>query len=210
MLQSVWCYSCDPLYHGDTRGGGSTEICLFHYSWETLTTSELSSMYLAASGTVSRRQFISTATTSFGEKMLVLHVEGCKSTVGFYDNFRQFLKIVKISTNQDDDDNTEKLVRKIKKEVMAKCRPQDYNLDDFVHYKVFESTSETLLKFLALYQEAQSLNHHCLCNGYRNQTTLGLPVKLHHNMAAQSLIRLNEQGITSTYDEAQCCYLSVA
>ena len=40
-------------------------------------------VYLAASGTVSRRQFVSNVTAHFGDELLVLHIEGCDSVVGF-------------------------------------------------------------------------------------------------------------------------------
>ena len=39
--------------------------------------------YVAASGTVSRRQFVSNATAHFGDELLVLHIERCDIVVGF-------------------------------------------------------------------------------------------------------------------------------
>lgn len=188
---------------------------------ETWTTSELYSMYLAASGTVSRRQFISSVTAYFGDKLLVLHIEGCDSVVGFKANLGQFIKIVKASTNKDDEDELEKLVRKIRSEVMAKPRPGDYNLSDFARHKVIESTSATLLKLVSSLVSggaitkpsltlAQCIQQH-LCGADRNQTTLGLAVKLHHKYGSSELIKtLNEHGITSTYDEVQRFRKSVA
>ena len=188
---------------------------------ETWTTSELYSMYLDASGTVSKRQFISKVTTYFDDKLMVLHIEGCESIVGFKDNFGKFLKMVQVSTNQDGDETIEKLVRNIKKEVLAKPKPKDYNLSDFAYHKIIESISETLLKLVSTLVSggsvtkpsltlAQCIQQH-LCDGYRNQTTLGLAVKLHHKYGSSELIQtLNEHGITSTYDEVQCFRKSVA
>ena len=62
---------------------------------ETWTISELYSTYLAASGTVSRRQFVSNITTDFGDKLLLLHMKGCESVVGFKASLGQFITIAK-------------------------------------------------------------------------------------------------------------------
>ena len=79
---------------------------------ESWTTSELYAMYVAASGTASRRQFMSNATAHFGDELLVLHIEGCDSVVGFKASLGKVIKIVKISQSMGDDDELEKLVRK--------------------------------------------------------------------------------------------------
>ena len=110
---------------------------------ESWTTSEMYVMYVAASGTVSRRQFLSNVTAHFGDELLVLHIEGCDSVVGFKASLGKVIKIVKISQSMGDDDELEKLVRKIRSEVMAKPRNVDYKLSDYVHHKVIESISAT-------------------------------------------------------------------
>ena len=115
-------------------------------SW---TTSELYVMYLAASRTVSRRQFVSNVAAHFGDELLVLHIEGCDSVVGLKASLGKVIKIVKISQSMGDDDELEKLVRKIRSEVMAKPRNVDYKLSDYVHQKVIESTSATLLRLVS-------------------------------------------------------------
>ena len=112
---------------------------------ETWTTSDLYSMYLAASGTVSRRQFLSNITAYFGDKLLLLHIEGCESVVGFKDSLGQFIKIAMKSDSSSDIDEMEKLVRTIRSEVRATNRSGDYNLSDYSRHKVIESTSATLL-----------------------------------------------------------------
>ena len=56
---------------------------------ETWATSALYAMYIAASGIVSRRQFVSSITTCFGDKLLLLHIKGCESIVGFNDSLSQ-------------------------------------------------------------------------------------------------------------------------
>ena len=94
-------------------------------------------IYVAASGTVSRQQFVSYVTAHFGDELLVLHMEGCDSVFGFKASLGKVIKIVKISQSMDDDDELETLVR-------------------------IESTSVTLLRPAASYLEAQSLSHHWL------------------------------------------------
>ena len=188
---------------------------------ETWTTSDLYSMYLAASGTVSRRQFLSNITAYFGDKLLLLHIEGCESVVGFKDSLGQFIKIAMKSDSSSDIDEMEKLVRTIRSEVRATNRSGDYNLSDYSRHKVIESTSATLLKLVcSLVSEgaitkrsltlAQCIQQH-ICGAGRNQTTLGLAVKLHHKYGSSDLIKtLNEHGITSTYDEVLRFRKSVA
>ena len=99
---------------------------------ESWTTSELYVMYVSASGTVSRQQFVSNVTAHFGGELLVLHIEGCDSVVGFKASIGKVIKIVKIIQSMGDDDELEKLVRKIRSEVMAKPRNVDYKLSDYV------------------------------------------------------------------------------
>ena len=83
-------------------------------------------MYLAPSGIVSRRQLVSRVTAHFGDELLVRHIEGCDIVDGFKASLGKLIKIVKISQSMDDDNELEKLVRKIRSEVMAKHRKMDY------------------------------------------------------------------------------------
>ncbi|KAG1674268.1 hypothetical protein GQR58_015168 [Nymphon striatum] len=152
---------------------------------ETWTTTELYSMYIAASGTVTKRQFLSSITDYFSDELLVLHIDGCENVVGF------------------------------------KSQPGDYNLSYYVRHKVIENTSATLLKLVSSLVSggditkpsltlAQCIQQH-ICGAGRNQTTLGLAVKLHHKYGSSELIKtLNEHGITSTYDEVLRFRKSVA
>ena len=151
----------------------------------------------------------------------MFHIEGCASVVGFKANLGKVIKIVKISKSTDGDDELEELVRKIWSEVMATPRPGDYNLDAYTLQKVIESTSETLLKLVSSLVSggaitkpsltlSQCIQQHIGGAG-RNQTTLGLAVKLHHKHGSSELIKtLNEHGITSTYDEVLRFRKSVA
>lgn len=70
-------------------------------------------MYFAALGTVSRGQFVSSIEVHFGDELIVLHIEGCDSVVGFKASLGKFTKIVKISKSKGDDDGLEKVVKQI-------------------------------------------------------------------------------------------------
>ena len=178
-------------------------------------------MYLAASGTVSRRQFVSNATAHFGDELLVLHIEGCDSVVGFKASLGKVIKIVKISQSMGDDDELEKLVRNIRREVMAKPRNMDYTLRECAGHKVIESTSATLARLVSSLVPggaitkpsltlAQCIQQH-IGGTNINLTILGLAVKLHHKHDRSELVKtLNEHGITSSYDEVLRFRKSVA
>ena len=64
----------------------------------------------------------------------MFHIEGCDSVVGFNANLGKFFKIVKMNDN----DELEKLLRKIRSEVIEKPRPEDYNLDAFARHIIIE------------------------------------------------------------------------
>ena len=179
-------------------------------------------MHLASSGTVSRRQFVSNATAHFGDELLVFHIEGCDSVVGFKASLGKVIKIVKISQGMgDDDDELEKLVRKIRREAMAKPRNVDYTVSDCVHQKVIESTSAMLVRLVSSLVPggaitkpsltlAQCIQQH-IGGTNINLTILGLAVKLHHKHGSSELVKTpNEHGITSPYDKVLRFRKSVA
>ena len=150
----------------------------------------------------------------------MLHIEGCDSVLGFKASLGQFIKIVKIrqSNGGDDDEGLQKLVMKIRDEVMATPRT---DLSAYVRHRIIESTSATLLALMSSLISggaitkrsmtmAQCIQQHIGGAG-RTQTTLGLAVKLHHKHGSSELIKtLNEYGITSTYDEVLRFRKSVA
>ena len=166
---------------------------------EIWTTSELYSMYTAASGNLSKQQFVSSVKAHFGRELLVLHIEGCDNVIGFEVSLGRVIKLVKVSHSQGDDDEVDKLVRKIRSEVMAMPRPGDYNLRDYMYQKLVQSTSKTFLKLVSSlvsdgFITKQSLTlaqcvHQHIGGANRNQTTLGLAVKLHHKHGSSELIR---------------------
>ena len=181
-------------------------------------TETLYSMHLADSGIKCQKDSI---TTYFGDKLLLLHNEGCESIIGFKASLGQFIKIAK-KNNSNSDDELEKLVRKICSEVRATPGPGDYNISYYARHKVIDSTSATLLKLVSSLVPggaittkpsltlAQCSQQH-ICGAGRNQTTLGLAVKLHHKHGSSEFIKtLIEHGITSTYDEVLRFRKSVA
>ena len=123
-------------------------------------------------------------------------------------NGSEFIKIAKKSNRNSDDDELEKLARKIRSEVRATPKPGDYNLSDYVRHKVTGSTgAATLLNLVSSLVSggaitkpsltlAQCIQQH-ICGAGRNHTTLGLVVKLHHKHCSSELIKTpNEHGIT--------------
>ena len=144
-----------------------------------------------------KKQFVSNIMAYFGDELLVLHIEGCDSILGFKASLGKVIKIVKIS--QDDDDELEKLVRMIRREVLATPIPGDYKLSAYVRHKVIEGTSPTLLKLVSSLVSggditnpslklAQCIQQH-IGGAKRNQTTLRLAVKLHHKHGISELIK---------------------
>ena len=83
-------------------------------------------------------------------------------------------------------------------------------------HKVIESTSATLLKLVSgattkpSLTLAQCIQQH-ICGAGRNQTTLGLAVKLHHKHGSSELIKtLSEHGITGTYIQQSVAFPQVS
>ena len=116
---------------------------------ETWATLELYSMYTVVSGNLSKKQFVSNVKAYFCRELLVLHIEGCDSVLGFEASFGRAIKLVKVSHSQGDDDEVDKLIRKIRSEAMAMPRPGDYNLRNYAYQKLVQSTRETLLKLVS-------------------------------------------------------------
>ena len=55
-----------------------------------------------------------TVCAHFDDDLFVLHIESCDSVVGFKASLGKVIKIIKISQSMGDDDELEKLVRKIR------------------------------------------------------------------------------------------------
>ena len=127
-----------------------------------------------------------------GDSLIVLRVNGCASIICFRKHLPETLKLVEANDN----DEVTELAKKITAEVKANSPKsvKTYNLGDFELEKVKESTNESLLylisklvskgavtkKSLSLTQSIQALiTRSC------NQTTLGLPVNIHHRFGVK-------------------------
>ena len=91
----------------------------------------------------------------------------------------------------------------------------------YVHHKMIESTSATILRLVSSLATGGTITKPSLSltkciqqhvgGTNRNQTTLGLVMKRHHKQGSSELVKtLNEHGITSSYDEVLRFRKSVA
>ena len=176
----------------------------------TWTVAELYSIYFQNAGEISRRQMLHQLSSFFGEEMLVIQVEGCNTLVGFKKFVTRSLKLETL-TKSDTDSSLDNLVRRVKAEVADIPLPRDYNLRYFTREKCIEDTSETLLKLLSHLISDGEISKESLtlaqCIQYnmtmsRNQTSLGLALKLHQKHGSSELLRtLHSRGLISPYDE---------
>lgn len=179
----------------------------------TWTVSELHDVYVANSGNLCRKQMLANLCDYYGDAVIVLRVEGCQTIVGFRQYIGKSLKLVgQTGLFNDDDDDVNKVVRKVRAEVQNIPLPREYDLGSFTHERVIQDTSPTLLRLVSSLVSreetvtkpaltlAQCIQQHISKSW--NQTTLGLAVKLHHKYGSSELVRnLNEHGLVVTYDE---------
>ena len=116
-------------------------------------------------------------------------------------NGSEFIKIAKKSNINSDDDELEKLARKIRSEVRATPKPGDYNLSDYVRHKVTGSTSAaTLLNLVFSLVSGGAINvssvhsaAHLRCwqkphRNYTTSTVIQSSSRLPMSMASQELM----------------------
>ncbi|MES9884496.1 MAG: hypothetical protein ABW185_26930, partial [Sedimenticola sp.] len=155
----------------------------------------------------------------FGETLVKLDISGCASLFCFKAHLPENLRLVTA-----DDSEESVMVGKLKDKIVSECqglpRVTDYDIGQFRKSKTIESTSPTLLSFVASMVShgevtrasitlAQSIQAH-ITKSY-NQTTLGLAVKLHHRFGSKELVSLlHQSGITVSYDEVLRFRTSVA
>lgn len=177
---------------------------------ETWTVADLHTVYIQNDGHLTRKQMLVHLTEYFGEEIVVVHLEGCSSIVGFRKFVSKSLKLEKQSCTSDADDDVDRLVRRIKAEVRSIPLPRDYDLNIFQYEKVVQDTSATLLSLISSLvangkvSKASLTLSQCVQQHVKstNQTTLELAVKLHHKFGSSDLVStLNEHGIVSSYDE---------
>ena len=176
----------------------------------TLTSIELHDIYAGHGGQLTRKQMFEKLVTHLADDVVVLSIEGCASIVGFREFVGKILKVSKVDVV--DEEKEDAIVRTIITEAhQLKSNNKTYDLGDFTHAKTKENTSATLLRFVTKLisdgditktslSQSQSLQY--LINKTRNQTTLGLGIKLHHKFGSRDLIdTLNGHGYTVSYDE---------
>ena len=178
-------------------------------SW---TSNELYFMYLTFGGKLTLKQMFNKLTKHLGEDIIILRMEGCETVVGFRNFIGKTLKIVK--DNSVDEDHVDAVVRLIRNEAKSmQYNNSAYDLSEFTYNKVVENTSATLLRVISELVANGKVNQKSLSltqavqshiTNTRNQTTLGLAVKLHHIYGSSHLIRLlHNHGFIVSYDELQ-------
>ena len=176
--------------------------------WNTL---ELHSVYLDVGGMLTRKAMINKFRSCLDDKIAIVHIEGCASIIGTKETVGNTLKLVKL-VEEEEDSFIDKTVRKIRKEACSlKYKSAMYDMSDFNSTNTVGTTSTTLLDLVAKLVSGGDTTMKSLCISQiiqshitktRNQTTLGLAVKLHHEHGSSKLIRLlNRFGLTVTYDE---------
>ena len=173
------------------------------------TSIELHDKYVSYGGQLTRKQMFTKLVKHMGDDIVVLCIDGCASIVGFREFVGKTLKIAKVDTVDEEEEDT--LVRRITNEARGIPFSKNYDLGDFTHAKTKEKTSATLLRFVsklishgevtkASLSLSQSIQY-CITN-MQNQTTLGLGVELHHKFGSRDLIdNLHQHGYTVSYDE---------
>ena len=78
----------------------------------------------------------------FGENIVVLHIEGCASIVGFRDVVGKTVKMVNC-------DGVETVVCRVTAEFLVLPRSNDYDLSQFMFEKTVANTSPTLLALVS-------------------------------------------------------------
>ena len=176
----------------------------------TWTTPELYDMYVSFGGQLTLKQMFTKLVNHLGEHIIVLRMDGCASILGFRELVGKMVKVVKLDSAEEEEEDG--LVRKIKREAhVIPFNNKEYDIGDFTFTKTQQQTSATLHRFisklvsngeitkasLSLSQSIQSR-----ITNARNQTTLGLGVKLHHKFGSSDLIHiLHEHGYIVSYDE---------
>ena len=148
------------------------------------TSGELYDNYCSAGGQLTKNKMLANLCDYFGDNIVVLYIEGCASIVGFRDVVGKTVKMVKYDGVGDE--SVETVVCRVKAEVLALPRSNDYDLSQFE--KTVANTSPTLLALVSQLVSIGELNKSAVTisqciqqhiSNSINQTTLGLAVKLH-------------------------------
>lgn len=153
---------------------------MYENRFQTFTTVELFDMYCSCEGKLTKKQMLANLTDHFGDEIVMLHVEGCASILGFRDYIGKSVKLVR-------DENVNKVhvdsvVRMVKSEVKA-ASYCDYDLSEFTFEKTVASSSPTLLALVSQLVSNGEVNKvsvsitQCIQQHITktpNQTTLGM------------------------------------
>ena len=170
----------------------------------TWTVTELHGIYTQNGGHLTRKQMHVLLNEYFDDEIILLHLEGCSSIIGFQTYISKTLKLVKQPEVSDVDEDIDRLVRRVKAEVRSIPLPRDYDLNIFRHEKMVQDTSPTLLTFISslISKGEPSKASLTLSQCIQQHISLGLAVKLHHKFGSSDLVStLHEHGIVSSYDE---------
>ena len=177
---------------------------------QTWTSIELYDMYHTFGGLMARGYMFTKLISYLGNDVVVVSVDGCASVVGFRDLVGRSFKLVKVESV--DEESVNAVVSQVRRESLAiQYSHADYDLGDFTYNNTLKQTSVTLLQLISelvsnghVTQKSLSLTQAVQghITGTRNQTTLGLAVKLHHRHGSSELIKLlHDHGFIVTYDE---------
>ena len=171
---------------------------------------QLHSLYSDFGGKLNRRDMFSKLTDCMDKDVTIVQVQGCATIIGYRESIAKSLKVVQVADM--DETKIDSVVRQIKQEARSvKYNSANYDLAEFTHSNTIKATSPTLLKLISdlvssgeitkkSLSLSQSIQSHV--TGTRNQTTLGLAVKLQHRHGSSELLKLlHEHGFTTSYDE---------
>lgn len=171
---------------------------------------DLHELYIECGGDLGRKAMLSNLMNCLGNDGVIIRIDGCASIIGFREAVGNTLKMIKA----DDSDQIGDVVRQVRTEARdIEYNSANYDMSLFTRTKTIESTSPTLLKIVSqlvsngnVTKKAVSLSQAIQSHvtSTRNQTTLGLAVKLHHRHGSSDLIRLlHDHGFIASYDEVR-------
>ena len=101
--------------------------------------------YCSAGGQLTKKQMRGNHCDYFGGEIVVLHIEGCASIVGFTDVVGKTVKLFKYDC--EDDESVDTVVHRVK--ALALHRSNDYDLSQFTFQKTVANTCPTLLALVS-------------------------------------------------------------
>ena len=208
--------TCTKVSNHETSFNILTEQMLQQEShiWNSV---EVFNTYVGLGGSHSRKSLITELQSHFGKHLIVMHVSGCASIIGFQNHIPYKLQLV---DDDQDDESVDNLVSKIKQESSVLPGISNYDLSQFTLDMTVDNTSPTLLDIVSKLVSggvinkqsvslAQSIQQHV--NKQWNQTTSGVAVSLHHKFWSKELLSMMyDLGFIASYTEVLWFRSSVA